>query len=269
MKNWNNFEINLSNPTLISKELLRVNINKFWENIINKLNDNQHVLFILRIKFENNEMKTVTTLKKIDNTMKKDLIEYLYTKISLSNETYSTIPIISIIFSYGIREGIIDHSINDIGISNIHTKFQTYYKNKLPIVKSGSPSEYGRILRSKNDQYFIIVDKKTTIILDLIYIDNKQVNKIIYIKNGQTIFNWTDTIIGENKIIREIGKSIYHYENMKLVLVKIIKNSKAIEKVKTNKSLDDRIITMDLETILIDNIHIPYLLSWFDGSIIH
>jgi len=229
MKNWNNFEINLSNSTLISKELLRININKFWEDIINKLNDNQHVLFILRIKFDNNQMKTVTTLKKIDKTMKKDLIEYLYTKISLSNETYSTLPIISIIFNYGIREGKIDQSTNELS-TNIYTKYQTYYKNKLPIVKTGSPSEYGRILRSKNDQYFIIVDKKTTIILDLIYTYKQQVNKIIYIKNGQTIFNWTDTIIGENKIVREIGKSIYHYENMELVLVKVIKKSKPIDK---------------------------------------
>ena len=267
MKNWNNLEIKLSNPTLISKDLLRVNNNKFWEDIINKLNENQHVLFILRLKFENNQIKTVTTLKKLDKTSKKDIIEYLYNKISLSNETYSTIPIISIVFSYGIREGTIDHSINDITISNIHTKFQTYYKNKLPIVKSGIPSEYGKILRNKNDQYFIIVDKKTTIILDLLVKDNQQVNKIIYIKNGQTIFNWTDTIIAENKIVREIGKSIYHYENMNLVLVKIIKKSKVIEKININKSLDDRIITMDLETVLIDNIHIPYLLSWFDGSI--
>ena len=267
MKNWNNLEIKLSNPTFISKDLLRVNINKFWEDIINKLNENQHVLFILRLKFENNQIKTVTTLKKLDKTSKKDIIEYLYNKISLSNETYSTIPIISIVFSYGIREGMIDHSINDITISNIHTKFQTYYKNKLPIVKSGIPSEYGKILRSKNDQYFIIVDKKTTIILDLLVKDNQQVNKIIYIKNGQTIFNWTDTIIAENKIVREIGKSIYHYENMNLVLVKIIKKSKSIEKVKENKNLDKNIITMDLETVLVDNIHIPYLLSWFDGSI--
>jgi len=53
---------------------------------------------------------------------------------------------------------------------------------------------------------------------------------------------------------------------MELVLVKVIKKSKAIEKVKVNKKLDNKIITMDLETILIDNIHVPYLLSWFDGN---
>ncbi len=67
--------------------------------------------------------------------------------------------------------------------------------------------------------------------------------------------------------MREIGKSIYYYENMELVLIRVIKKSKPIEKIKINKSLNNKIITMDLETVLIDNIHVPYLLSWSDGNI--
>jgi len=266
MKKWNNFEIKLSNPTLITKDLLKINVSKFWFNIINKLNDSQYSLIILRLKFENNQVITATTLKKIDKTSKIDIIEYFYNKISLSNEAYSTTPIKSIIFSYGIREGKIDHSINDIAISNIDTKFQTYYKNKLPIVNTGSVNEYGKILSSNNDQYTIFVNSKTIIILDMSIINNQQVNSIKYIKNGQLLFNWTDTIINKNSIIREIGKSIYYYENKELILVKVIKKSKPIEKINVNKSLDSRIITMDLETILIDNVHVPYLLSWFDGN---
>jgi len=103
--------------------------------------------------------------------------------------------------------------------------------------------------------------------LDLIHKDNQQVNKIDFIKNGRIIANWTDTIIGENKIVRDIGKSIYYYENMELVLIKVIKKSKPIEKIKISNKPLSKIITMDLETILIDNVHVPYLLSWFDGSI--
>jgi len=267
MNKWNNFEIKISNPTFITKDLLKVNINKFWNEIINKLNDNQYNLLILRLKFENNQMITATTLKKVDKTSKIDIIEYFYSKISLSNEAYSSTPIKSIIFSYGIRDGQIDHSINDIAISNIDTKFQTYYKNKLPIINTGSVNEYGKVLSRSNDQYTIYVNSNTIIILDLSIINNQQVNNIKYIKNGQLLFNWTDTIINKNSIIREIGKSIYYYENMELVLVKVIKKSKAIEKIKVNKSLDNKIITMDLETVLINNVHVPYLLSWFDGSI--
>src|SRR6266567_1846033 len=228
MKNWNNLEIKLRNPILISKALLKNNLNKFWENKMNHLDDNHHVLFILRLKFENNEVVTASTLQKINKTNKNDLIEYLYDRItSVSHETY---------------------------------------KNKLPIVNSGNPSEYGKILSKNNDQYTIFVNNKTIIILNLLFKDNEQVNNIKYIKNGQTLFNWTDTIINKNCIVRDIGKSAYYYENMELILVKSIKNSKAIEKVKVSKKLDTKIITMDLETVLIDNIHVPYLLSWFDGN---
>jgi hypothetical protein len=266
MKKWNNFEIKLSNPTLITKDLLKINVNKFWNEKMSHLDDNYHVLLILRLKFENNQMITASTLKKIDKTNKIDIIEYLFDRISVSNEAYSSTLIKSIIFSYGIREGKIDHSINEISVSNIDTKFQLYYNNKLPIVNTGIPSEYGKILSENNDHYFINVSNKIFIVLKSLIINNQQVNKIKFIKNGREVNNWTDTVIGKNSIIREIGKSIYYYENKELILVKVIKKSKPIEKINVNKSLDSRIITMDLETILIDNVHVPYLLSWFDGN---
>jgi len=73
--------------------------------------------------------------------------------------------------------------------------------------------------------------------------------------------------MGFNSIIREIGKSVYYYENGELVLVKVEKKSRAIVQSKVNKKLDNKIITMDLETVLIDNVHTPYLLSWFFGKL--
>jgi len=53
---------------------------------------------------------------------------------------------------------------------------------------------------------------------------------------------------------------------MELILVKTIKKSKAIEKLKISNKQLTKIITMDLETIIINNVHVPYLLSWFDGK---
>jgi hypothetical protein len=263
---WNNYEIKLKNPILISKDLLKVNINKFWSEIMKPLSDNHYVLFILRLKFDNNQLISASTLQKIDKTSKIEIIEYLYSRILVSNEAYSITPIKSIIFSYGIREGKLDPNVNELSLnSNINTKFQVYYKHKLPIVKSGKVNEYGKILSSNNEQYTIFVNSNAIIILDLTYINNQQINKIKYIKKGQVLYSWTDTITGLNKLVREIGKSVYYYENGELVLVKIEKKSKAIEKTKVNKKLDSKIITMDLETVLIDNVHTPYLLSWYDG----
>lgn len=269
-KQWNNYEIKLKNPTIISKDLLKVNVNKFWDKYINRLDDNQIALFILRIKFENNQTISASTLQRIDKTSKNDIIEYLHSRISLSNEAYSTTPIKSLIFSFGIREGKLDS--NNLGRetdnkSNIETKFQLYYKHKLPILITGKINEYGRILSSSNNQYTIFVNNNTLILLESLIENNQQVNKVKYIRNGQIIYNWTDTVIGLTNVVREIGKSVYYYENGELVLIKIEKKSKAMEITKTRKKINNKIITMDLETVLVDNVHTPYLLSWFDGNI--
>jgi hypothetical protein len=48
-------------------------------------------------------------------------------------------------------------------------------------------------------------------------------------------------------------------------LVKFKKKNKPLLKSKKDKILNNKFITMDLETRIIDGIHNPYLLSWYDG----
>ena len=76
-------------------------------------------------------------------------------------------------------------------------------------------------------------------------------------------------MLENNRFVRKIGKSILYYENGELYLYTIVKKTKAINKKKLPKNIKQnrKIITMDLETILVNNIHVPYLLSWFDGKI--
>jgi DNA polymerase type B, organellar and viral len=231
---------------------------------MSKVNNNQHVYFIFRIKFTNNQIATISTLKKINKNSKEELIEYLLSRLSLSNEAYNVNPVFSIIFSYGIREGEI---VSDLIAPIKVTKYQIYYNNKLPIAIL--PEEYGKILSKKGNHYVISVGSanNSIIILDSTIKNKKRVNIIQFIKKGKVIYNWVDKIIDDNSFIREIGKSTYHYINKELILVKVIKQTKAISKTKVNNNRNTKIITMDLETILINNTHIPYLLSWYDGKI--
>jgi len=252
----------LTNPSTINKNILEFYLNKFWSEVMSKLDTNKHVYFITRIKFDNDQIATISTLKKINQSSKEDLIEYLLSRLSLSNEGYNINPIVSIIFSYGIRVGKIKP---DLVIGNKETKFQTYYNNKLPIAML--PEEYGNILRKMDNHYVISVSKDVMIILDTqiknTYVSQAgiKINNIQYIKNGEVIYNWyfVDKIINDTtySFIREIGKSTIHYENNTLTLVIIIKKTKAISKSKVSKSLINRFITMDLETILINNVLLP------------
>jgi hypothetical protein len=119
-----------------------------------------------------------------------------------------------------------------------------------------------------NNLFIISLGKNISVHLFQEKESDLQINRIEYIKNGNLLFQWKDTIISPNKFIRIIGKSTIHYENGEIVLYKIEKKTTGI----TTKILpkiikpSNKFITMDLETILINNVHIPYLLCWYDGN---
>ena len=82
-------------------------LDKFYSEIVKKIKDNKHILLIPRVQFENNDIISLSNKLEINNSLevKKILLSYLMDRIGLSSDSYKSIPIINIIFSYGIREG--------------------------------------------------------------------------------------------------------------------------------------------------------------------
>jgi len=151
-----------------------------------------------------------------------------------------------------------------------NVNYQTYYRNELPIAML--PDDYGLILSQINNTYTISINrgkKSAIIILTVKKIDNQTVNHIKYFKNNNLLFTWTDTILkdSDKEFIRRIGKSIIHYKNGELFLYTTVKKTRPIEPKKLPKinQLNNKFITMDLETININNQLIPYLLCWYNG----
>ena len=214
--------------------------------------------FIFRVKFATNQIITIGNLQNINYEFKDDLIQYIIERLGISTDAYITNEITSIIISYGIREGKITNTINPTRNKNI--PFHTFYSKKLPIGKV--PSDYGRVISEENNKYTII-NNKIVIIMQVFGL----INRIKYYKDGILIISWNDKIVNdkENYIIREIGKSCYHFKNNKLILKKIIKPTSPIKKVRKELKLTNKFITMDLETININGKLYPYLLCWYDG----
>jgi len=263
---WSNKEYKLDSSNLIANLFIDSYINTFWNDIINKLEEKQHILLLIRVKYTDGNYSTIGDLQKINKNSKNDLVKYLKNIINISFDSYKDIPISSIIFSYGIREGLIKQDSNIDPIGKTTSKYHTYYNNKLPI--ASSPEGYGKILTKLGNIYFISCShSNATIILE--QNKDKSINTIKYIKDEKVLFTWTDEIVSGNRFIRKIGKSILYYENGELYLYTIVKKTKAINKKKLPKNVKQnrKIVTMDLETILVNNIHTPYLLSWFDGKI--
>ena len=63
LSNWINYTIKIS-PSIFSKELIKTNLNRFWINVVEKeLNDNQHIIFLFRIQWSDNQFVSIGNLK--------------------------------------------------------------------------------------------------------------------------------------------------------------------------------------------------------------
>jgi|SRR6267154_1886927 len=126
-KLWINkiFDINLSS-TFLSKDLLNKYLNEFWLDIVMNINDNEHILFIPRLKLIDNQYVSLSKMLKINKDNKNEIQSFLSDLIGLSNEAYKNIPIKSIIFSYGVRKGKIISEFTSSILDKV-IKYHTFY----------------------------------------------------------------------------------------------------------------------------------------------
>ena len=186
-------------------------------------------------------------------------------RIGLSSDAYKSIPITNIIFSYGIRDGEYTPTFS---LSTKDIKYHSFNRGKLPV--GFIPNDYGKIISKIGNSYIVSLNKNTFITLRVEENLNELENHITFVKNGEVLYLWKDKIISfeDRKLTRYIGKSIINYNNGEISKFKVLKKTSGIKNklIPKNNNLSNNFITMDFETILINNNHIPYLISWFDGS---
>ena len=104
-KHWDHIEYILPNSTILSNILLEKYLNNFWKEIMEPLPKNHFILLVPKIKFENNQIISLSSMQTIDTLSKDLLLTFLKDRIALGNEDYKIKSVYSIIFSYGIRKG--------------------------------------------------------------------------------------------------------------------------------------------------------------------
>lgn len=260
-KLWNNIEYNTNG--LLTNQQISFFINKLWEDVVNNIDEsNQHISIMFKVKYDNNNIASIGYMQRLNKEDKDYYIERIIDLLSLKMQGYINTPILAIIFTYSIRNGQAPNKTKTNNPINI----QTWYKNKLPI--AFNPEDYGTVIDKSNNLSIIQMNKNINIHLKQLSRNNTKFNLVKYFKKGILLFEWKDTQTNPklpNTFIREIGKSYYHYEDGKLVLYQLNRLTKAIVKNNIDKSLVNNFITMDLETISINNVLVPYLLSWYDG----
>jgi hypothetical protein len=266
-KLWVNKEYKLDSSLLLPELTVNKFTKLFWNEVVDEITDNQHILVLFRIKYTNNQFSTIGDLQKINKSSFEEFTKDIKDIIDISFDAYKEVPISSVIFSYGIRSGLIPSKTSSVKIPSA-PRFQVYYNNRLPIAKV--PEEYGLIISKANNLYTIITESNATIILTITKEGDFTVNNIKYFKDKRLLFTWTDTILSFElgKFIRKIGKSVLHYENKNLILSTKVKKTRAmVNKKLVNKKLMSNFLTMDLvlrrSTVTINNNLVPYLISYY------
>ena len=267
--NWNENRIEIPGNVLLTKSFMKYHINNFWNEYMNKLPDKTHMLFLFRVHFNDGQIRTLCKLQQLNKEDKNYLIDILENKIQFSDDSYKTTPITKIILAFSVRSGRAEEKV-----VHSNAKIQTYQKYRLPV--TFNPLEYGTLIVTysiNNYTYYIMKINNTN---EAIIKCGENVNEVTIQRNGNMVLMYKDIKINDNTFIRQINNSEYTYVNNELKLVTTLKRTSFIDPINKDSKPNGLIfLTMDLETILrtmLNNknkpikVHIPYLVSYFNGS---
>jgi len=269
---WDDYHYDLTGKIVLNDALIKAAIDSFWKKIVSEIKD-EHIIALFRIQTQDNIIYTLGNLISLSKEDKKYYYDYIVNRLYIKNDEYRQVKLTSIIFSYGIRNGLIEkknliseHIDNDLIIQN-----QFYKKYKLPITMD--PFKYGKLIQKETtdskDSYFV---KVTPLTYAKIILKDKFTNEVIFYKNGDPILEYIDTLIYKDStsyLLRTISNNKYYYQlNGKLELVTVNKLSRYIKPLIQSEKpkLNENFITLDIETRVIDGKHIPYLISWFKDT---
>jgi hypothetical protein len=222
--NWIDYNINIKNK-VFTKELLNNNLNKFWNEIVeNKLSDNQHIWFLFRLKWADGTYVTVGKLQRLNKEDRDFILEFIINEIEDKSEYYKTTNIISMVFSYNIKNGRAKEKLILENIINI--PYQDYQHHKLPITIN--PLEYGKLIEQIDNKYWIQINKTNSVIINQV----NNVNEVKFYRSGELKYIYSDKIINDLTFIRCLDNKQFTFVNNELVLLTVEKTSKFIEPLK-------------------------------------
>ena len=93
------------NNNLLTNKIIKECFYTFWFEVSRKLKEDNYLAVILKVQFENENILSLTNLVKVTKDNKKELLEYILERFALKDESYKSIPITGIIYSYNIKKG--------------------------------------------------------------------------------------------------------------------------------------------------------------------
>ena len=258
IKGWQ--YLTLNNLNIFVKSDLNKALDSFWSSVMVNLDNNQIVGLLIKVKDNDGTIKTLGPLFKFSKSDRSLLRQVINLYISLKGNNYLDINFSTVIFQYIFLNS---NSTKNLPLP-IPKKAKKYDFGHYSLPLTTDLNEWGENRIEGNK----VVVKSENYDCDIWVSVSK--NKQVYtLKIGDsTILKITDYFGKDiNNFTRVIGKQTFIITNGEVNFKKVEKeNCKFIKKIKEDKDLINNFLTLDIETRLINNVHSPYCISFFDGT---
>ena len=252
----------------LSRVVLSTFISKFWDEVFTPLvsGDLKHLMLLTKIEYSDEALgyRTLGHLRVINLDDKDLYIDYISERLNILNDSYTSLSINKVIFTYIIKEG--SASGTQVMLKHINEPSTTWHRfNNMNLPISMDLSHFGQILAKEtlNNSIKYIVRSTSNRFYEIISNLEATINKITIL--GAADLKWTDTFVSVGCFKREIGKSTIYFLDGVEVLRKQIIPSKPFRKTNVDKYLQHKFVTFDIETVRKNDTLIPYLITGYNG----
>jgi DNA polymerase type B, organellar and viral len=253
----------------LNKGVVSSFIQRFWNEVyspINKTGAENHLMVLVKVQYTESELgyKTLGHLRKVNFEDRNQFVNYIVERLSILNDSYTSISVNSITFSYIIREGLATGT-RSLLLNTEDNVLSWHRFNNMNLPITMNPYEYGKVLSKvviDGITRFIVSTNKKVFQID-VSLDNL-INKVTIL--GASDLQWIDNYVSEGCFKREIGKSTIYFLDGVEVLRKQALVGKAFRRLQEEKYIQKYIVTMDVETIQRNNKLTPYLICAYNGT---
>ena len=257
-------------------------LDEFWFNVFKKLDRRQYILVILRVIYDTGEIISLDKMYRINYFDKEYLLRNYLFALDLKSEYYTDKHVKELVLQFWLSNrdssNLGTNVRLDLAPKNTMTKQWKKLKKK-NIPSNQDYSSWGHVLYEDNN-FIRIQDKKN---INKTYNINigkgaNPVVKVDILNHEEVFLSFQDTKLkatpadaghnAENIFIRKFKDMEYYIEkNTEKTLLTIYRyKTDHIKPIKKETLLNNKYITLDIETMVISDEHVPYCVCVYDGE---